>query len=147
MAKKIFPLFFVTLFVSACSLYSVNYEETASSFYAPKKSVNDVAYLEDVTEPHEVVGVVTVNTERRQKMEEVIEKMKREAAALGGDAITNVIINNTNGTKKKLFGAKLFANANIRTTFTATVIAFKDEPPNTSSKNIDSSKNQNVKSP
>lgn len=132
MAKKIFLLLFLTLFVSACSLYSVNYEETATTFHPPKKSANEVAYLEEVTKPHDVVGVITVNTERRQKVEEVIEKMKREAATLGGDAITNVTMDSGSGTRKKLLGAKLFANANIRTTFTATVIAFTDASSNTS---------------
>ena len=124
MPRKIFFLLFVTVFISACSIYRVNYEETATAFYPPKKSSMDVKYIENLSEPHEVIGFVTVNTERRQQMGEIIEKMKREAAALGGDAITNITMNSA-GAKKEVKWKNFFANAYIRTTFTGTVVVFK----------------------
>ncbi len=125
MTKKIFLLLFVTVFVSACSIYKVNYEETSTAFYPPKKSSMDVKFIESISEPHEVLGFVTVNTERRQQLSEIIEKMKREAAALGGDAITNVTMN-SKGIPKEIKGKNMLANAYIRTTFTATVVRYKE---------------------
>ena len=86
MTKKNLFLIFCTVFISACSIYGVNYEETTTAFYPPKKSSLEVKYIENITSPHEVIGFVTINTERRQQMSEIIEKMKREAAVLGGDA-------------------------------------------------------------
>src|SRR5437773_335548 len=113
---------FLALFVlsiSGCRFYSVNSEEVTDNYYAPKKA-DEVAYLEDVKDPHEVIGFVTVNTERRNKMQDVIEKMKREAATLGGDAITNITRKTPGGGEEKLKMAglkKFFENGSIRTTF------------------------------
>ena len=123
-------LLFVLLFIitSGCSFYSINSEEVTENYYPPKKSAENVTYLEDVTGPHEVIGFVSVNTERRQKMQDVLEKMKREAATLGGDAITNITRKTSKGTEKiKLAKLRIFfENGYIRSTFTATVVAFHD---------------------
>ena len=124
MTKKNLLLIFCTVFISACSIYAVNYEETATAFYPPKKSSLEVKYIEDITSPHEVIGFVTINTERRQRMSEIIEKMKRGAAVLGGDAITNITMNSSDGTKE-IKGKNFFSNAYIRATFTATVVVLK----------------------
>jgi hypothetical protein len=50
--------------------------------------------------------------------------MKREAAMLGGDAITN-IQQYAGGIWKKIPPQKLLGNAYIRANFTATVVAYQ----------------------
>ncbi len=112
--------------LSACSLYHVNSEEVTSNFYASKKDPSSIVYVENVTRSHEVIGFVTVNAERRQSMPQVLEKMKKEAAILGGDALTNMTSNAT-GVWKKVPLQSLMSNAYIRANFTATIIAYTDE--------------------
>lgn len=120
----IFYSLILLLSVAGCSLYNVNSEEITTEFYPPKSSPSDVIYLETVTQPHEVIGYITVNTERRQKMDDVLIKMKREAAILGGDAITNVKTD-ASGQWKKLPAQNVVGNAYVRANFTATVVVFK----------------------
>lgn len=124
--KKIslFLSLFACLTLSSCSMYSVDSENTTYDVFPEKKNANDVVYLESVDRPHIVLGYVTVNTERRQHMSDVIEKMKREAAILGGDAITNIKSDAT-GTWKKLPAQKLLGKAYVRANFTAEVIVFQ----------------------
>lgn len=126
--KKTILLLVLSIVISGCSLYSINSEEVTENYYPPKASAESVVYLEEVTDKHEVIGFVSVNTERRQKMQDVLEKMKREAAVLGGDAITNITRKTSTGTEKmKLAGLrKFFENGYIRATFTATVIALQE---------------------
>ena len=122
---RVFVLIVLLSFLtSACSLYRVSSQEVTKNIYPAKESPNEVAYLEEVKQPYEIVGFVTVNTERRQGLEEVIIKMKREAAILGGDAITNITTNATR-TWKKIPPQKLLKNGYVRANFTATVIAFQ----------------------
>ena len=122
--STILTLIVLLLSLSGCSLYYVNSEETTNDFRPSKESVNDVVYLEEVTQPHEIIGYVTINTERHQKMDDVLIKMKREAAILGGDAITNIKTNAT-GQWKKLPAQEVIGNAYVRANFTADVVAFK----------------------
>ncbi|MCR4338058.1 MAG: lipoprotein [Candidatus Omnitrophica bacterium] len=122
MSKKMIVLLGLIFILSGCSIYHVNSEETTTNYHPPKTSSTEIAYLETVTEVHEVVGVVTVNTERRQTLDEVMEKMKREAAILGGDAITD-IQTDVSGTWKRIV-PRGFKNAGVRATFTAKVISF-----------------------
>jgi len=121
------PLFLIVLIcaVSACSIYRVNSEEVTTNFYVSKSDPSLVEYVENVIRPHEVIGFITVNTERRQGMEQVLGKMKKEAAILGGDALTNMTSNAT-GSWKKVPIQKLMGNAYIRANFTATVIGYTD---------------------
>lgn len=122
---KTLPLLLtIILLTSGCSLYHVDSEEITTEFLPPKKSINDVVYIEEVDQPHEVIGYVTVNAERRQLMSEVMRQMKREAALMGGDAITNIQSDAT-GQWKKLPGQNTIGNAYVRANFTATVVAFK----------------------
>lgn len=127
MNKKIIVTVLGLLTLSACSLYRIDSEEVSTSFYASKTSDTDVTYVETVTEPHEVIGFVTVNAERNQKMPEVLRRIRHEAAVIGGDAFTN-ITTNASGTWKKLSAKNLFKNANIRSNFSATVIVYKTAP-------------------
>jgi len=108
----------------SCSIYRINSQEVTDNVYAPKNSAADVVYLEKINRAYEVIGFVTVNTERRQNQEDVIAKMKKEAAVLGGDAITNLQVEATD-TWKKMPAQELLKNGYIRANFTATVVAFK----------------------
>ena len=109
---------------SGCTLYNIRSEETAAQYYPPRPSANEVVYAETVSKPHEVIGYVTVNAERNQKMAEIIQKMKREAAILGGDAITDISSNAT-GAWKRVPPQKFLENAYIRANFNAKVIAYR----------------------
>jgi len=120
----IFTLF-IAFCLSACSLYTIDSESTTYDFYPAKASTNDVAYLETVSQAHDVIGNVTVNAERNQKIQEVLEKLKKEAAVLGGDAVTNIRTNAGTGKWAKIKPKKLFGNANIRSNYTADVVVFK----------------------
>lgn len=114
---------FVALVTSSCALYSINSEDTTMDYFAPKASKEEVAYLENVGRPYQVIGQVTVNAERNQKMYRVIDKLKYEAAILGGDAITNITMNAGTG-KWVQIKPKLFEKANVRSNFIADVIVF-----------------------
>ncbi|MFA5087620.1 MAG: hypothetical protein WC552_01135 [Candidatus Omnitrophota bacterium] len=114
----------IILFATGCSLYQITSEDTTLDFYSPKASPNDVAFLETVNQPHQEIGFAIVNTERRQSLDMVIEKLKREAAILGGDAITNIQTDAT-GFWKSLPAQQLIGQAYIRANFKATVIVFK----------------------
>ena len=122
-------LLFVLLsfMTSACSLYTINSEDTTTEFYPPKNSPNDVVVLDTVDKPHIVIANIVVNTERNQSLTDVIERMKREAAVLGGDAITNIRTNAGTGKWAQVKPQKLFGNANIRTNFIADVVVYIPE--------------------
>ena len=107
-----------------CSLYHVNSEYSSNQYYHSKESGKDVIYLEKIDRPHEILGTVIVNAERRQDIDKIIEKMKYEAAMLGGDAITDIRTDAT-GSWKKLPAQQLIGNAYIRANFSATVVVFK----------------------
>ena len=57
-------------------------------------------------------------------MDQIIEKLKREAAVLGADAITDIKTDST-GTWKKLPLQHVLGNAYVRANFTATAVVFK----------------------
>lgn len=107
-----------------CSIYHVNSEDITTNFYPSKQSISEVVHVEQVDRAHEIIGYVTVNTERRQRMTDVINKMKREAAIMGGDAITNIQTDAT-GQWQRLPAQEILGNAFVRANFTATVIVFK----------------------
>ncbi len=126
--KQILSFFLIVLSASGCSLYTVNSEETTEDFYPSKSSASQILYLERVDQAHKVIGYVTVNTERTKTLEEVVDQLKREAAILGGDAITDVQTDAT-GFWKKLPGQRLIGNAYIRINFKAAVAAFDQTGP------------------
>lgn len=95
-----------------CSLYRIDSEETAGAFI-PSKNPSDIIYAETLSQPHEIIGKLSVRTQRRQPFDEIIEKMKREAAIIGGDAITDIKNEEKSGGR------------GISTTYTASVVAFK----------------------
>ena len=109
---------------SGCTIYHINSEDLTSDYYTSKQSADDVLYIESLDKPHEVIGRVVINAERRQKISEVLEKMKREAAILGGDVITDIRSDAT-GEWKKLPAQQVIGNAYVRANFSATVAVIK----------------------
>src|SRR3989339_1265898 len=85
----LFVLMMLTV-LAGCSLYRIDSEDTTLDFYPPKKSLQEVVYMEKIDKPYEVVGMVTVSVENARPFEEVLARMRNEAAILGGDAITGV---------------------------------------------------------
>jgi len=126
MRTNTFAIIFLLFFASGCSIYHVNSVDTTEDYYPSKQTANDVVYLQTVDKPHRVIAQVIVNTERRKTISEVIGKMKREAAILGGDAITD-IRTDASGAWKKLPAQALVGNGYIRANFTASVIVFTPE--------------------
>ena len=122
--RTVVLLALLTMAASGCSMYHVSSEETTLKYYPPKDSTSAISYQEKVEQPHEVIGYVTVNTERRQKVSEVIERMKRETAILGGDIITNLQTDAT-GEWKRLPAQDIIGNAFVRANFRATVVVLK----------------------
>ncbi len=122
--KKIFLLFVLAGVLTGCTLYQIDSRDTTQDYYPPKTDISQVQYLEKVDRAFDQIGIVTVTTERRKSLEDVLPKLKQEAAILGGDAITDIQTNAT-GTWKKIKFQKLFGNAYIRATYSAKVIVFK----------------------
>lgn len=124
MKKQIFTLMLLAVAFSGCTVYSIDSKDTTQNFYPPKTSIDDVKYLEKVDQPYEEIGEVTVTTERRQSLEDVLPKLKQEAAVLGGDVITDIKTDAT-GSWKSIKLQKLLGNAYIRCNFTAKVLVLK----------------------
>ena len=72
---------------TGCSLYRVDSNAVSSDFYPPKDSADKVVYLEKLDKPYEVIGLVKITTDRTSPREEVLAKMRYEAAVLGADAV------------------------------------------------------------
>jgi len=120
MIKKAFTLIALVLLVSSCSIYHVSSINTTDDYY-PSKEVKEVPYLENIGQEYSVIGIVTVNAERHQQISEVLRKMKREAAILGGDAITDVKTD-ASGAWKRLPAQQIIGNAYVRANFTCSVV-------------------------
>lgn len=114
----------LTTSFAGCTFYSIDSKDTTQDFYAPKQSIDDVQYIEKVEQPSIEIGVVTVTTERRQSLEDVLPKLKQEAAILGGDIITDIQTNAT-GAWKVLKPQKLLGNAYVRCEYSAKVLVLK----------------------
>ncbi|MBU0469229.1 MAG: hypothetical protein KKD07_01660 [Candidatus Omnitrophica bacterium] len=114
----------ITIIFSSCSLYRVDSKDITTTYYPSKKSISDVIYLESIDKPHEIIGIVTVNAERRQGIDDIMDKIKREAAILGGDIITDIKTDAT-GYWKSLPAQNFIGNGYIRANFSAVVAVFK----------------------
>lgn len=123
--QRLIFLIGLAVLIAVCSLYRIDSKDTTLDYFSPKSSASAVRYLETVAAPHIIIAQVIVNAERSQQMSEIIEKMKQEAAILGGDAVTNIQANPGTGKWAKI-KPKLFENANIRANFIADVIVFKN---------------------
>ena len=120
MIKKILALITLVFLTSSCSIYHITSTSSTNGYY-PTQELNDVAYLDHVDDGYEVIGTVLVNAERRQRLNDVIEKMKREAAILGGEAITDIQSDAT-GLWKRLPVQQTIGNAYVRANFSASVV-------------------------
>ena len=127
--SKIFSLLCLFFFFGGCSFYQISSEETTFDSYPPKSSSSEVQYLESISQPYKLIGYVTVKTERNQDITEVLEKLKREAGSLGGDAITNVSTIDAAGKSQEETPFHLFDNAGIRESYVADVIVFDTTLP------------------
>jgi len=124
MKRILFTFLFLAVFCSGCSVYRIDSKDTSQDYYVPKTSIDEVAYIQKVDKPYTEIGTVTVTTERRQPLEDVLPKLKQEAGMLGADAITDVR-NDATDLWKKYAPQKLLGNAYIRTTYTAKAIVWK----------------------
>lgn len=90
--KNVFLALVAGFILASCSFYSINSVDESSAPVMPdaKKSFFDVEYAPEPTEKYTVVGTVRAKTERNRDFDDVIRKMKMEAAVIGGDAITDV---------------------------------------------------------
>jgi hypothetical protein len=126
--KSLLFILFVLTFSSGCTFYQIDSKDTTKAYYPPKTSIDDVAYLETTDKPYTEIGTVTVTTERRRPMDEVLPKLKQEAGMLGADAIINVQSDATEFWKRVTSmkpSQRLLGNAYVRTTYTAKAIVFK----------------------
>lgn len=119
-----FVVLLVTQLMLGCSFYRIDSQDTTLEFYEPKSSPEEVVYLENVDKPHVEIGTVYVTSERNQSFDEVLYMIKKEAAILGGDAITDVQSDAT-GIWKKYLKADLVKNAYVIATFSAKVVVYK----------------------
>lgn len=124
MNRIFFSLLLITIFSSGCSIYRIDSKETSSDYFVPKTNIDDVAYVEKPDKDFTEIAEVTVTTERRQSLDDVLPKLKQEAGMLGADAITDVQ-NDATDAWKKYAPQKLLGNAYIRTTYTAKAIVWK----------------------
>lgn len=127
MKRTILSLFLLAALTGGCTVYQIDSKDTSDDFYPPKQSIEDVVYLEIVDQPNIEIGVVTVTTERRQTLEDVLPKLKQEAAILGGDVITD-IQTDASGVWQRIKSdtiRKFLANSSIRTNYSAKVLVLK----------------------
>ncbi len=122
--KSILFLITAAVLLTGCSIYKIDSVDSTLDFYPPKNSINDVQYLEKVDTPFVQIGVVTVTAERRQSLDEIIPKLKQEAAILGGDVITD-IQTDASGSWQAVKDIELLKNAYIRAQFSAKVLVLK----------------------
>ena len=122
------PILLIALFLatslSGCTFYQIDSKDSSTDFYASKTNIDQVAYVEKTDKPYMEIGIVTVKTERNQTLENVLPKLKQEAAILGADAITDVR-GESSDLWKKLKPQKLLGNAYVRVDYTARAIVWK----------------------
>ncbi len=124
MIKNVVALIAFVLLTSSCSIYHIHSVDSTDNYY-PSKSAGEVAYLEEIDEDYAIIGTVTVNGERKQRsIDDILVKMKREAAILGGNAITDIQSDAT-GVWKRLPVQQTIGNAYVRANYTASVIVFE----------------------
>jgi hypothetical protein len=124
MKPLLFTFLLLVVFSSGCSIYQIDSKDTSQDYYVPKTSITDVTYVEKVDRPYTEIAMVTVTTERRQGLQDVLPKLEQEAGMLGADAITDVQ-NGATDMWKTIPPRKLLKNAYIRTIYTARAIVWK----------------------
>jgi len=123
MKRILFSLLFLAVFSSGCTVYQIDSKDTSDDYFVPKTNIDDVAYVENTDKPYTQIAEVSVTTERRQVLTDVLPKLKQEAGNLGADAITDIESDATGFWKK--YAPKDLSNAYIRSTYTAKAIVWK----------------------
>ena len=124
MKFKLLTFLILAIISSGCTLYQIDSKDTSQEYYTPKTAIDDVAYIEKVDKPYTEIATVTVTTERRQTLADILPKLKQEAGMLGADAITDVEGDATDFWKS-LPQQKIIGNGYIRSTYTAKAIVWK----------------------
>ena len=122
--KQLLLLALLAFGFTGCTVYQIDSRDTSSDFYAPKKNIDDVAYLEKIDKPFVEIGIVTVTTERRQSLADILPKLKQEAAILGADAIMDVQ-SDSSGVWKSVKLQEIFGNGYIRSNISAKAVVYK----------------------
>ena len=73
MIKKTLALILLIFTTSSCSINHVSSINTTDDYYPPKEA-EEVPYLEHIEQAYDVIGIVTVNAERRQQISDVLKK-------------------------------------------------------------------------
>jgi len=123
MKRILFTILSLSILSSGCTVYQINSKDMSQQYYTPKTSIDDVTYVQTTDKPYTQIAEVTVTTERRQPMEDILPKLKQEAGMLGADAIIDVESDATD-LWKKYAPQKLLGNAYIRSTYTAKAIVW-----------------------
>jgi len=124
MIRTLFLITTCIVIISGCSIFHVSSRDRTDDYYPSKRTANEIVYIENIDRSHDIIADIVVNTERRQRLNEVLVKMKREAAILGGDAITNIKTDAT-GQWKDLPVQEFIGNAYVRANFSCSVAVFK----------------------
>ena len=124
MKRILLSILFLSFVASGCTIYQIDSKDTSQDYYTPKTSIDDVQYIEKVDKPYTEIATVTVTTERRQALADILPKLKQEAGMLGADAITDVQGDATDFWKS-LPQQKVIGNGYIRSTYTAKAIVWK----------------------
>ena len=91
MVRSVVLMVSFSIFLAGCSLYRVDSQDLSSDFYPPKDSSDQVVYFEKLDKPYDLIGIVKITTERMVPLDDVMARMRYEAAVLGADAITDIV--------------------------------------------------------
>ncbi|MBF0594704.1 MAG: hypothetical protein HQL22_07030 [Candidatus Omnitrophica bacterium] len=89
--RTTFYLLIASAMLTGCSVCRIDSQDTTSDYYPPKKSSQEVMYQPKIDHPNEIIGTVIISVDNGTTYDDVILKMKNEAALLGGDAITGIV--------------------------------------------------------
>ena len=77
---------------SGCSVVRIDSEETSFDINVPKNAADKIVFQDKIDGPYEIIGIVSVSAEKAKTLEDVLPRMRQEAAVLGGDVLTGISI-------------------------------------------------------
>jgi hypothetical protein len=80
-----------SVIVAGCSLYRVDSKDLSSDLYLPKDSADQIVYIEKLDKPYDVIALLKITADRTSPLEDILVRMRYEAAVLGADAVTDVV--------------------------------------------------------
>ncbi|MBW1754018.1 MAG: hypothetical protein JRF60_07965 [Deltaproteobacteria bacterium] len=116
-------VFFLVLWAYGCvNTRCIRYETSARS---PKPSDFPIEILDgtNIGKPYKVIGVVEANAGKLHSPTDTINHLKREARAMGGDALLN--IQHGSGGGMVVPAGTIYMYGNLREIWTAKVIVWK----------------------